>query len=271
MVRREDWGRGMAEPNYESKWWGYIYDQMMTQDLKHVVDNHLRFYRSNLGTINGPVLECACGTGLFLLPLLATGYDMYGFDISKSMLATLKAKAEVQGRVNIDQRVSLQTFETFRYAQRFEAIIIPTNAFLMLTTQEAQIVTLKNIYAHLAPKGKLLLDLQLAGMRELVESPIEIQGRWYTWTHPMTGKPIKQRVAGRFDFNNQLTLDRCFIEYENEREDFPMNGRWIFKAEFQLLLRLAGFEQWQSFSTPELDPLETGREETQSYWIAYKT
>lgn len=24
----------MSEPNYESKWWGYIYDQMMTQDLQ---------------------------------------------------------------------------------------------------------------------------------------------------------------------------------------------------------------------------------------------
>jgi hypothetical protein len=23
----------MSLPNYESKWWGYIYDQMMTQDL----------------------------------------------------------------------------------------------------------------------------------------------------------------------------------------------------------------------------------------------
>lgn len=36
----------MSEPNYESKWWGYIYDQMMTQDLQDLLDDHLRFYRS---------------------------------------------------------------------------------------------------------------------------------------------------------------------------------------------------------------------------------
>jgi hypothetical protein len=261
----------MSEPNYESKWWGYIYDQMMTQDLQDLVDDHLRFYQSNLRDVNGPVLECACGTGLFLLPLLAAGHDMHGFDISTSMLARLKIKAKGQDVSNIDCRISVQALESFYYEQRFEAIIIPTNSFLMLTTQEAQITALKNIYAHLASEGKLLLDLRLAGMRGLVESPEVVQGRWHTWTHPETGRPIRQRLVGRFDFDHQLTLDRCFIEYEEEREAFPMTGRWIFKDEFQLLLRLAGFEAWQYFSTPDRSPLEIGLEETQSYWIAYKS
>jgi SAM-dependent methyltransferase len=259
----------MAEPNYESKWWGYIYDQMM-KNLQDLVDDNQRFYHSNLRDVTGPVLECACGTGLFLLPLLAAGHDMYGFDISKSMLATLKFKAKDQGVVDIDSRISVQEFESFRYDQRFAAITIPTNTFLMLTTQAAQIRTLQNIYAHLAPAGKFLLDLRLAGMRGFVEGPAEVQGRWHTWTHPETGRPIRQRVDGRFDFNNQLTLDRCFIEYEEESAEFPMTGRWIFKDEFQLLLRLAGFDHWEFFGTPERDPLEIGLEEIHSYWIAYK-
>ena len=259
----------MTAPNYESQWWGYIYDQMMTQNLQHELGAHLRFYRSILQDVTGPVLECACGTGLFLLPLLGAGHDMFGFDISKSMLATLKTKA--QGHADIDRRISVQSFESFHYEQRFEAIIIPTNTFGMLTTQDAQIATLKNIHRHLAPAGKLLLDLTLAGMRGLVENPDGIQGQWYTWTHPDTGRPIQQRIAGHLDFNNQLVLDRCFIEYDDQREDFPMTGRWIFKDEFQLLLRLAGFERWQCFSTPEGEPLEIGLEDTPSYWVAYKS
>ncbi len=260
----------MSAPNYESKWWGYIYDQMMTQNLQHLLDAHLRFYRSNLQAVSGSVLECACGTGLFLLPLLTSGHDMVGFDISMSMLAALKSKAEHQGHTDIDRRISVQALETFTYEQRFAAIIIPTNTFLMLTTQDAQIAALKNIYTHLAPAGKLLLDITLAGMRELVETPTGIQGQWYTWTHPETGRPIRQRVSGQLDFNNQRVLDRCFIEYEDQREEFPMTGRWIFKDEFQLLLRLAGFERWECFSTPEHEPLEIGLEDTPSYWVAYK-
>ncbi len=38
----------MSAPNYESAWWGYIYDRMMAQDLLDLVANHLCFYRANL-------------------------------------------------------------------------------------------------------------------------------------------------------------------------------------------------------------------------------
>jgi SAM-dependent methyltransferase len=259
----------MTGPNYQSKWWGYIYDQMMAE-LQDVVDYHRRFYLANLDDAGGPVLECACGTGLFLLPLLAAGHDMHGFDISQSMLSTLRKKAAQQGVADIDRRISVQEFETFGYDRQFAAILIPTNTFLMLTTQDAQIRTLRNIYAHLAPGGRFLLDLRLAGMRGLVENPGGIEGNWYTWTHPETGLPIRQRIIGAYDFNHQLDLNRCFIEYEDERAEFSMNGRWIFKEEFQLLLRLGGFERWEAFATPEGDPLQVGLEETGSYWIAYK-
>ena len=187
------------------------------------------------------------------------------------MLKTLKRKAKAQGLLDMDDRLSVQNLESFRYDKIFDAILIPSNSFSMMTTQDAQIQALKNIHSHLAPKGILFLDLRLWGMRELVEGDMATQGSWHTWQHPETGHPIRQRVDGRMDFNNQLILDRCFTEYEDQREEFPMTGRWISKEEFRLLLRLAGFDHWESFSTPERDPLEIGLEGTHSYWIVRKT
>jgi SAM-dependent methyltransferase len=258
----------MSETNYESEWWGYIYDQMMDEQ-PDVVDANLRFYQANLQQVTGPVLECACGTGLLLLPLLARGHDMHGFDISRSMLATLTRKAAQQGIPDIASRISVQDLESFHYDQRFAAILIPTNTFAMLTTQAAQIRTLRTIHAHLAPTGKLLLDLRLAGVRDVEGQATE--GRWHTWIHPETGRPIRQRVDGRIDFNNQRIVDRCFIEYDDKAFDFPMTARWIFKQEFVLLLRLAGFADWRCFSTPEGDPLDLGPESQQSYWSIEKS
>jgi SAM-dependent methyltransferase len=260
----------MTVRNYESKWWAYIYDQMMLQDLQDRLDAHLRFYQSNLRGCTGSVLECGCGTGLIFLPLRAAGLDIYGFDISAAMLKTLKFKAEEQGFIDMDSRLSVQNLEAFRYEKIFDAITIPSNTFSMLTTQDTQIKALKNIHTHLARTGSLFLDLRLVGMRELVEAKVGAQGRWHTWQHPETNRPIRQRVDGQVDFNNQLILDRCFIEYENQREEFPMTARWIFKEEFQLLLQLAGFDHWESFSTPEKDPLEISVEGTHSYWIVHK-
>lgn len=260
----------MSLPNYESKWWGYIYDQMMTEGLQHELDSHQQFYQTNLRDVGGPILDCACGTGLFLLPLLAQGHDMYGFDISTSMLAALQTKAITHGFADISRRVSVQDFVSFHYQRAFDAIIIPTNTFLMLTTQEAQITTLRNIFTHLAPGGRFLLDLELASMHGLVNHPPFIQGRWHIWRHPETGRPIRQRIVGNIDFNHQRTLDHCFIEYEDEREDFPMHGRWIFKDEFQLLLRIAGFTRWESFGSSTGDPLILGSNGQHSYWIVEK-
>lgn len=259
----------MADINYTSQWWGCIYDQMMEEMPDWVADNW-RFYQTNLNGVSGAVLECACGTGIFLLPLLQAGYDIRGFDISAAMLDRLQKKAGSLGVRDIQERISIQDFETFSYDQRFEAILIPTNAFAHLMTQDAQIRTLRNIYNHLVPGGKLFLDLRLASMRALVESPEVVEGSWYTWKHPETGLPIRQRVIGRYDFNHQWILDRCYFEYEGQTEDLPMTARWIFRDEFQLLLRLAGFKRWEAFSTPERDPLVLSAGETYSYWIVEK-
>jgi len=266
----KSWKSIMTESNYESKWWGYIYDQMMTQDLPDLLDAHLRFYRSNLQDCTGPVLECGCGTGLIFLPLLEMGLDMYGFDPSEAMLKTLKVKADVQGFIDTDGRLSIQDLESFQYGKTFAAIIIPSNTFSMLSTQEAQIKALKNVHNHLADDGNLFLDLRFVGMHELADGSLSQQGSWHIWQHPETKRPIRQRVDGQLDFNNQRIIDRCFVEYEDYRDDFPMISRWIFKEEFQLLLRLAGFEYWETFGTPQGAPLEIDVEGSHSYWVVRK-
>ncbi len=260
----------MPDVNYESRWWGLIYDQMMTSGLSDRLQQNRSFYSSQLKNVNGPILECACGTGLILLPLLAAGHDMYGFDASDSMLDTLRANANRRGVERIDQRVATQQFESFAYPQKFESITIPTNSFVMLTSQAAQLNTLRNIYEHLVPGGKLLLDLQLADMRSLVDGSVEQSGRWHSWTHPETGRPIRQRIIASVDFDNQLILDRCVIEYDGESTEFPMTSRWISEGEFQLLLRHVGFSEWTVYGSPNGAPLHLGPDGSDSYWVITK-
>lgn len=259
----------MSSENYTSRWWGYLYDQMMADGLDEWLVTNRQFYAASLKDIHGPVLECACGTGLFLLPFLQAGCDIYGFDISEAMLDTLRKKAVGLGLTDIAQRISVQDFETFHYDRLFGAVIIPTNSFGHLLTQEAQIRTLKNIHAHLRPGGKLLLDLRLPAMDEIA-NPGTVEGSWYSWTHPETGLPIRQRLVGRSDFDNQVIVDHCYIAYEDQTEDFQMTGRWFLKSEFQLLLQMSGFSQWQAFGSPEKDPLVMKLDTTYSYWVAEK-
>ena len=46
-----------------------------------------------------------------------------------------------------------------------------------------------------------------------------------------------------------------------------MNSRWIFKEEFVALLKLAGFQQWQVFGSPEGEALSLSERGALSYWI----
>ncbi len=257
--------------NYESRWWSLIYDQMMTSTMADVLQGNLAFYRARLEGLTGRVLECACGTGLILLRLLEAGHDIHGFDISEPMLDTLRANARALGIHDIEQRVSVQRLETFRYKQRFAAILVPTNSFSMLTSQEAQLAALANIHEHLEPDGRLLLDLQLVDMRSLVDGGAQQAGRWHLWTHPETGRPIRQRIVGRVDFDRQWITDTCVIEYEGETTEFPMTSRWVSAEEFALLLRHTGFADWSVAASPAGAPLVLGPDGQRSYWTARKT
>jgi Methyltransferase domain len=64
-----------------------------------------QFYRSYADAVNGPLLEPMCGTGRFLLPLVAEGFTVHGLDASKPMLDRLYAKANAQKlKVKVWQR-----------------------------------------------------------------------------------------------------------------------------------------------------------------------
>ncbi len=257
--------------NYESRYWGLIYDQMMQEHLSSWLRDNQAYYAAHLRDMSGPVLECACGTGLILLPLLEQGLNIVGFDASESMLAMLRRKAVGLGFSGINDRISQQNLQTFRYPTRFDAAMIPTNSFVMLTTQQDQIDCLRNIHSHLAPGGRLLLDLRLMGTRPFEQRESIISGTWKIWKHPHTGLTIRQRLDQiGLDPVNQLTFDRCYIEYGNDAEEFPMTMRSVSLDEFQTLLRRAGFQRWSVWGGPNSEPLVLTRDDTPSYWIAYR-
>jgi SAM-dependent methyltransferase len=256
--------------NYESKYWGLIYDQMMEGHLSGWLENNRAYYRSHLAGVDGPVLDCACGTGLMLLPLLEQGLNAMGFDASDSMLSRLRKKAHQLGLADIDERISKQSLQTFSYSLQFDAVIIPTNSFVLLTTQEDQIACLRNVHSHLSPGGRLLLDIRVTSLPS-PSDPATVSGNWYTWKHPETGKPIRQKIDQiGCDPVNQLTFDRCFFEHGTDSEEFPMTSRSVSPSEFQLLLRLAGFKRWDVWGGPDRESLTLDEGDAISYWRAYK-
>jgi SAM-dependent methyltransferase len=229
---------------------------MMERELSAWLEANRRFYSERLADVPGPILECACGTGLILLELLRQGLDVYGFDASEAMLNALRNKAMDD---DIDRRISKQRFESFSYDMLFDAIIIPTNSFSMLTTRDKQVAMLKQVRSQLAPGGRLLLDLHHWDRDALEADSGAGVGRWHEWRHP-DGGVIRQRIISEpHDFETQVIRDRCEFEYGDDTESIHMEGCWLFHDQTEELLDIAGFKHFRREKRGEND-----------YWIVYR-
>jgi len=251
-----------------------IYDQWNERGGRsNAHEREFQFYRDQLQNIKGPILETSCGTGSILLRLAKLGHSIWGFDISEEMLSQLRRKAVEQGVPGVVERISCQTFVNFKYEKKFTAITIPACAFMLILTQDEQIACLKNIYAHLEPGGLLLLNFYIPSLdRDLLKhssTPL-VENYLDEFEHTQTGLPVTVTHRNEIDLGEQRETIYWEFEHDGEREEIPLYCRWIYKEEFQLLLRLAGFEKWQLFGSHDGKPYVGSSDLTLTYWIVEK-
>lgn len=263
-----------TESNYETRWWALIYDEWNEQGGRSALHGReLHFYQQQLQDIRGPILEASCGTGSIMLPLLQDGFDIFGFDISRPMLDVLKRKATNLGISDIESRITQQDFVNFAYDCQFEAILIPASAFMMLPTQQSQIDCLRQVYKHLQPNGRLLLNFYIPSYTEDILHHQNIppaEAEFGEMTHPETGKPIQVHYSKICDLTSQSETYTWTFEYEGETSTVPMQARWIYKEEFQLLLQLCGFDRWELYGSHDGKPYVGSPQLTYAYWVATK-
>ncbi len=263
-----------TESNYNTHWWALIYDQWNESGGRSALnERELYFYRNQLQNTQGAILEAACGSGCKMLPLLQDGFDIYGFDISLPMLDVLRRKAMDFKISDIDSRITQQDLADFNYDQSFEAILIPASSFMMLPTQQSQIACLRRVYECLQPGGRLLLNFYIPSYTEDLlrhQSNPPIEEDFGECSHPETGRPIQVNFSKVCDLATQTETYNWTFEYDGEKAEVPMKARWIHKEEFQLLLQLSGFNQWELYGSHDEKPYVGSPEVTNTYWNVVK-
>ena len=115
------------------------------------------FYLERLASIDGPMLEPACGSGRAFIPILEAGHDVAGFDASAEMLENCRARCAARG---LSPELSRQTFESFHYDRKFAAIFMPAGSFGLIDNFAMAAAVLARFADYLAPGGLLMLDVQ---------------------------------------------------------------------------------------------------------------
>ena len=238
--------------NYCNNIWPLIYDQYNQGRHKE----ELEFYSRELASCTGPVLEVACGTGMILLPLLKQGLDMYGLDLSSQMLDQLFAKAKSENLPDVHRRVSQQDMTDIQINTEFEAIFIPARSFLHLSTQEDQLACLRNVHRHLRDDGTFMLNFftpSLAALLSHIDSNPDYTD-FGQFQNPDGNGVINVSMRQTNDLSEQIQHITWRFELDKQVHESPMLVRWIYKKEFELLAKLAGFTVAQLYSGFDKSP-----------------
>lgn len=221
---------------------GEAYD-LMCGDLSYARDFYVELARD----AKGPVLDIGCGTGRILFPCLQAGVDIEGLDLFEGMLARLRAKAAELG---LSPRLHRASMSDFSLQRRFALVMIPFNAFIHNLTQEAQIRCLELCRQHLLPGGLLAFDTFFPSA-EYFSTPQNTRVLEGELPHPVTGLTMRMydtrcidQVAQTQHSLNELEVLGPDGEIETVYRS-ECSGRYTFKHEMELLLRVAGFKRWE--------------------------
>lgn len=204
------------------------------------VDNE--YFQKEIKSTKGRVLEIGVGTGRLFTEALQGGADIYGLDISQSMIDVLLNKLDK----NQHYRISLQNIIDFSYDFSFDLIIAPFRVLMHLFEKEDQIRAINNVYAHLATGGRFIFDAFIPDLDQLingVDNWTDFEGEYEK------GKKIKRTVSTTPSLIDQ-TIDVFFhLEWDEDEgvkhDDWKVPLRFFFRYELEHLIERSDFQQYK--------------------------
>jgi SAM-dependent methyltransferase len=207
------------------------------------------------------VLELGCGTGRVLLPTARAGIAITGLDASPSMLAICRERlAQEPPEVRARAALVEGDMRHFELEGSFGLVTLPFRPFQHLLTVEDQLACLDSVRRHLAPGGRLILDLfnpslealtQPAGVESAPESEFTApDGRRVTRRFKLLSQDRSNQV-NRFE----LIYDIRHPDGRGERLIHPVEMRYCFRFEVEHLLARAGFAVLQLYSGYDRSPM----------------
>ncbi len=175
----------------------------------------------------GPALELGIGTGRVALPLRARGVEVHGIDASAAMVAKLRAKPDGE-----DVPVTIGNFVDLPVAGRYALVYIPFNTFFALPTQEEQVRCFAAVADHLIDGGRFLIDAFVPDPgRYRRGQNLEVQRIDADSLHLLAAEhdPVGQRLV-----SHRILMTSAGVRL------FPVNLRYAWPAELDLMARLAG-------------------------------
>lgn len=211
---------------------GRHYDALKTQD-------DIAFYQAYAQRAADPVLEIGCGTGRVTIPLAAAGVAITGLDVSSSMLAEAKRKAEQQ---SLKIRWVQADGRNFELGQHYALILMPLNVLQFFHEAESLRQVFGCVKRHLVPGGRLIFDVFNPQVAFLAEDPQRRYER-VRYDDPEGSGEVVIEETREYIAARQIVRSTRYYHVGSERNKWigTLELRCFFPCELDLLLEHHGF------------------------------
>jgi SAM-dependent methyltransferase len=244
-----------------------LYDSFIADyyDESPVVKGRIQdviFYRDAAREYGDPVLELGCGTGRVTMALAEAGKRITGLDLSERMLEyAVKKRATLP--VEPRERVHLVQGDMTRFdlGEKFRLVIIPFRPFQHLLQVEQQIDCLECVRKHLAPGGRLILDVFQTDA-ERMHDPVHMREVLVTEYKTADGRQVRisERVAAFHRAEQRNDVEMIFsIKHKGGKQErliFAWTLRYFFRYEVEHLLARCGFRVKAEYGNFDRTPIE---------------
>jgi SAM-dependent methyltransferase len=199
----------------------------------------------------GPALELGIGTGRIALPLAQRGVPVHGIDLSKAMVARLRAKPGGD-----DIGVTIGDFATTRVEGSFPLAYLVFNAIVNLTSQEAQVACFRNVAAHLRHQGRFVIEVATPDLQRLPpgETFHVFDARENYWG------------IDEIDVATQGFWSHHLEEVDGRLERFSAPFRYVWPSELDLMAQLAGMVPRERWGGWKREPFTSDSRKHVSVW-----
>lgn len=188
----------------------------------------------------GRVLEFAIGTGRVALPLAARGVDVSGIEMSRPMVARLRAKPGGEALP-----VVIGDMTNARVEGEFSLVFLVFNTIGNVLTQDGQVEVFRNAARHLVTGGRFLIEIGIPKLQRLPE------GARYVVFNMVEG------YAGVDEYDlvtQQLTSHHLSVRRDGTGVVNKTPQRYVWPSELDLMAKLAGMtleSRWEDFDGTE--------------------
>ena len=200
---------------------------------------------------SGRALELGIGTGRIALPLAQRGVPVHGIELSKAMIARLRAKPGGE-----DIAVTIGDFATATVDGTFSVAYLVFNTIMNLTTQAAQVACFRNVAAHLEPGGCFIIEVGVPGLQRL--PPGETIHAFHVSETRWGLDEYEVAIQGLTSHHFEIVDGRV------ERLTVPFRYAW--PSELDLMAQLAGMRLRERWSGWKREPFTGESRKHVSVW-----